>query len=742
MKLEHRAAVMRDGLWGDLPISELVPGDLISLSAGSQVPADCRLIEAKDLFVDQSSLTGESFPSPKEVVETSATASIPERMNALYAGTHVISGSATAVVVLTGKNTEFGRLARAVGATPPLTEFQLGVRHFGYLLLEVAGALALLALAINIGYGRPPLDTLLFTLALVVGMTPQLLPAIVTTTLAQGAHRLAHGSAIVRRLSSIADIGGVTILCTDKTGTLTLGAVTLEKAVGCDGRENAKVHLFGYLNALHETGYANALDDALRKSPLPEASDYAKLDEIPYDFTRRRLSILLQRGDRGLVVTKGAFEEVLSICSLSESAGQGIVPVEQMRGSIEATFQDLSREGYRVLAVAYREHPIDVPLRHEDEQEMTLLGLLAFRDPPKKTAIESVQALERYGVQCKMVTGDNRYVAAKVASELGVLSPELLLTGAEIDRLSESALQLRALKVDVFAEVGPNQKERIIAALKKLNLGVAYLGDGINDAAALRAADVGISVDTAVDATKEAADIVLITKDLNILLAAVLEGRRAFGNTLKYILITTSANFGNMFSVVGASLFADFLPLLPKQILLLNVLSDLPAMALAADKVDPEMVEKPLRWNLKTLSVSMITYGIVSSVFDYITFGVLLMIGAAPEIFRTGWFWESLISEIFVLLVIRTPRQFWRSSIGHGLLAMSILSVGVGVALPYSPLAETLGFAPLSFWYIHLLVIIIAAYVMSSEFAKRHLRKREERFVLNPAQTASAVASA
>ena len=741
-KLEHRANAMRDKKWVDVPLSEIVPGDVVSMSAGSQVPADCRVLEAKDLFVDQSSLTGESFPASKEVVDVSSTASLLERANALYAGTHVISGSGTALVVRTGRSTEFGGLARSVSATPPLTEFQLGVRHFGYLLLEVAGALSLLALAINIGYGRPALDTLLLTLALVVGMTPQLLPAIVTATLAQGAHRLAHGSAIVRRLSSIADIGGVTVLCTDKTGTLTLGAVTLEKAVGVEGGDNPKLHLFGYLNAFHETGYANVLDDALRERPMSEASEYAKLDEIPYDFNRRRLSVLLRRGASGIVITKGAMKEVLSICSQAEVGGQGGVPIDQVRDGINEIFQGLSREGYRVLAVAFREHSVDSPLRHDDEREMTFLGFLAFLDPPKETAIESIQDLERNGIQCKMVTGDNRYVAAKVASELGVLSPELMLTGTEIDGLNDSALQLRALEVDVFAEVGPHQKERILTALKRSKVGVAYLGDGINDAAALRAADVGISVDTAVDATKEAADLVLLTKDLNVLLAAVLEGRRAFGNTLKYILITTSANFGNMFSVVGASLFADFLPLLPKQILLLNVLSDLPAMALAADKVDPEMVEKPLRWNLRELAVSMVTYGIVSSVFDYITFGVLLMIGAGAPIFRTGWFLESLVSEVLVLLVIRTPRPFWKSSIGNGLMAMSLFAVGVGMILPYTVLGTMLGFAPLSVWYIHLLIVILVAYIASAEVAKRRLLSRERRATPNLARTTSAAASA
>lgn len=725
-KLEHRASVLRDGVWSETPISEIVPGDIVALSAGSQVPADCRVLDARDLFVDQAALTGESFPAAKEDVEVKESSTLPQRSNVLFAGTHVISGRTTVVVVLTGRQTEFGRLAQSIAATPPPTEFQLGVRHFGYLLLEVAGAMAILSLAINIGYGRPALDTLLFTLALVVGMTPQLLPAIVTTTLAQGARRLAAGGALVRRLTSIADIGGVQILCTDKTGTLTKGAVTLESATDIEGRESELVRLYGHLNARYESGYANVLDDALRELRVEIADEFEKIDEVPYDFTRKRLSVLLCHRNAGLMITKGAFREVLSICSSIEGPGRERKPIAEFRPGLSKRFQTLSEEGYRVIVVAYREHSLDLPLRHEDEAGMVFLGFLAFLDPPQQTAIQSIQALEQSGITCKMVTGDNRFVAAKVASQLGVLSPESLLTGADIDQLTDVALQSRALEIDIFAEVGPNQKERVLRCLKRSNLGVAYLGDGINDAGALRAADVGISVESAVDATKEAADIVLVTKDLDILLKAVWEGRRAFGNTLKYILISTSANFGNMFSVVGASLFADFLPLLPTQILLLNVLSDIPAMSLAADEVDREMVARPLAWDMKAISRAMVMYGCVSSVFDYMTFGALLIMGASPAVFRTGWFLESLLSELFVLLVIRTQRPFWRSRVGKGLLQLSLLVGSVAIVLPYSPLARGLGFAPVPSPYALIIGTILVGYVISSEEAKVILRKRHD----------------
>lgn len=724
VRLEHKAKVLRDGAWKTVPTSTIVRGDIISLAAGNQVPADCRIMKSKDLFVDQSALTGESFPSAKEDTSNPENATLGERSNSVYFGSHVVSGNATVVAVATGGDTAFGQLAETLQHEPPPTEFELGVRHFGYLLLEVAAALSLIAFAVNISYHRPVLDVLLFTLALVVGMTPQLLPAIVTSTLAQGAHRLAHGNAIVRRIGSIADIGGVTILCTDKTGTLTEGAVSLQSALGWDGSDNDKTLLCGYLNALHQSGYSNVLDDAIRRRAIADAEGYTKLDEIPYDFSRKRLSVLVRHEDMGVHIVKGAFNEVLSVCSYVEGSGIELEPIASRKTTIVALFEKLSRQGYRSLAVAYRTHAVDAPLVHKDECGMVFLGFLTFMDPPKQSAIQSVRELENHGIQCKMVTGDNRFVAAHVAGTLGVLSPEALLTGAEVDELSDTALQLRALEIDVFAEVDPNQKGRIIRLLKNLHTGVAYLGDGINDASALRAADVGISVDTAVESTKEAADIVLVTKDLNILLDAVRQGRQAFGNTLKYILITTSANFGNMFSVVGASLFADFLPLLPKQILLLNALSDLPAMALATDRVDSEMLARPLRWNLKSISRTMIAYGLVSSFFDYITFGALLILGVSAEVFRTGWFIESLLSEVLILFVIRTRRPMVKSPAGKILVVMSLFVSVTAILLPYSPFAHVLGLAALPIRYGLIVLIILTLYVGSSEMMKRYLNRQ------------------
>jgi len=724
-RLQHRTRALRDGAWISVPTSTIVSGDIISLTAGNQVPADCRILESKDLFVDQSALTGESFPTPKGDLPTPESASLGGRTNALYFGSHVVSGSATVAAVATGNDTAFGQLARTLQQEPLPTEFELGVQRLGYLLLEVALALSLVAFAVNIGYQRPVLDVLLFTLALVVGMTPQLLPAIVTSTLSQGAQRLARKDAIVRRIRSIADIGGVTILCTDKTGTLTEGAVSLQSGLSWSGIQSDKTLLYGYLNALHQSGYVNVLDDAITRCPVVESEEYIKLDEIPYDFTRKRLSVLVRNPETVIHITKGAFKEVLAVCAYVDGAKGEREPIADRRDSIVEVFERISRQGCRSLAVAYRNRAVATPLARDDEREMVFLGFLTFTDPPKESAINSIRELERHGIQCKMVTGDNRHVAANLADLLGVLSSKALLTGAEIDELSDQALRLRALEIDVFAEVDPNQKNRIIRLLKSANVGVAYLGDGINDAGALRAADVGISVDTAADPTKEAADIVLVTKDLSILLEAVREGRRACGNTLKYILITTSANFGNMFSVVGASLFADFLPLLPKQILLLNVLSDLPAIALATDRVDAEMTSRPLRWNLKTISHTMVSYGLVSSAFDYITFGTLLLMGVSAEVFRTGWFIESMLSEVLILFVIRTRRPIMRSSAGGMLISMSVIASATAVVLPYSPFAHVLGFAPLSPVYCLVLLVILLVYVATSERTKRNLARLE-----------------
>ena len=717
-KVRTQATVLRHGVRTDIPVEAVVPGDVVLLTAGDLIPGDARILSSKDLYVDEAALTGESYPAEKQPGDVPAEAALHERANSLFLGTHVISGTATAVVVHTGRKTIFGGLSAELARRPPVTEFEQGVRRFGYLLLEIAAVMALAIFAINVALHRPVLESLLFTLALAVGLTPQLLPAIVSVTLAHGARQMARKHVIVRRLTSIEDVGGITVLCTDKTGTLTEGVVSVEAALDVRGNPSQKVRLYAYLNAAFETGFPNPIDDAIRRKPLPEAAAFQKVDEVPYDFVRKRLSVLVRAGDRRIMITKGALANVLSVCTAMEQPDGSVRPIEEARRDVLKRHEALSRQGYRCLGVAYRIFDSDAPIRKESEQEMVFIGLVSLFDPPKPGALESLQRLKGLGISVKLITGDNHAVAAKIGREAG-LNVRAVLTGAELRHLTDAALMRRAARVEVFAEVEPNQKERIVLALKKAGYAVGFMGDGINDATALHAADVGISVDSAVDVTKQAADIVLLRKDLGVLAEGVREGRRAFANTLKYVFITTSANFGNMFSMAGASLFSEFLPLLPKQILLLNVLSDLPAMAIAADRLDEELVARPRRWDMRAIQRFMITFGLISSVFDFLTFGVLLASQTSAEVFRAGWFLESVLSEILILLVIRTRRLFFKSRLGRGLLLASIAVSGAVLVLPYLPLAEPLGFGPIPASLLLLIGGILALYVFSSELAKR-----------------------
>jgi Mg2+-importing ATPase len=714
-------SVKRDGELTSVPIEEIVPGDVVSLSAGATIPGDARLLDSNDLFVDQAALTGESYPAEKAPGTVASDAALTDRTNAVHLGTHVVSGTATALIVRTGSDTEFGEIAQRLELRPPQTEFELGVRHFGYLLLEITFILAIITFAANMALHRPVLDSLLFTLALAVGLTPQLLPAIVSVTLAQGARHMAAERVIVRRLASIEDLGGMQILCTDKTGTITEGVVSIRAVEDWNGAASERAHLFACINAQLESGFSNPIDDALRAHPVAGVERYAKVDEVPYDFIRKRLSVAVREDEqRRLLITKGAVTSVVEICDSAEDASGRVFPIADVRAAINAKVEAFSHDACRCLAVAYKRLDTEAPVGREAEQGLTFLGLLALSDPLKPHVRETLSDLSRLGIRLTLITGDNRHVASEIASEAG-LDASAIRTGSELRHLTEDALVRDAPRISVFAEVEPNQKERIIRALKKSGHSVGYLGDGINDAAALHAADVGISVDSATDVTKQAADIVLLDKDLAVLGRGVREGRRAFANMLKYVFITTSANFGNMFSMAGATFFASFLPLLPKQILLINVLSDLPAMAIATDRLDPELVVKPRRWDNRSIRRFMITFGIVSSVFDYLTFGALLFLHVPASTFRTAWFLESVLSEILILLVIRTRRAFFRSPIGSALLWSSVGAAGVTLALPYTPLASLLGFAPLPFVLVAGVCAIVALYVLASEASKRLL---------------------
>ncbi len=714
-----RATVLRDAKPQDIPVEDVVPGDVLLLHAGDVVPADCRLLDSKDLFLNEATLTGETFPVEKSPGSVAAGAALKDRANALFMGTHVVSGSATALVVATALSTEFGRISQRLRLRPPETEFERGVRRLGYLLMEITLLLVVAIFAVNVYFQRPILDSFLFSLALAVGLTPQLLPAIISINLAHGARRMAQSKVIVKRLASIENFGSMDVLCCDKTGTLTEGVAHLHGALGIGGEPSEKVFRFAYLNASFETGFANPIDEAIRSDRRLDISGFRKLDEVPYDFVRKRLSILVSDGDASYIITKGALANVLSVSSSAEESEGSIVDLGAVRGAIERRFEALSNSGLRVLGIAYRTLYERTAMTREDETDMTFLGFVVFHDAPKADATATVKALGSLGVSLKIVTGDNRLVAANVAREVG-LATELVLTGAELRETSDEALIHQVGSVDVFAEVEPNQKERIISALRKAGHVVGYLGDGINDASALHVADVGISVSSAVDVAKGAADIVLLEKDLGVLADGIEEGRRTFANTLKYVFMATSANFGNMFSMAGASLFLPFLPLLPRQILLMNLLTDLPEMTIATDCVDPELVDRPRRWNVAFIRRFMLTFGLVSSVFDFLTFGVLiLLLRAGPELFRAGWFLESVVSASVVVLVIRTRRPFLKSVPGRALLATTLAIAAITFLVPLTPLGTLFGFGRLPAVFYPAILGIVLLYIAAAEGTKR-----------------------
>jgi Mg2+-importing ATPase len=722
--VQIKTTVVRNGDLKEVPIEEVVPGDIVLIKASDVIPGDCLLLESKDLFVDEAALTGETYPVEKLIGTLPAETPLSQRTNSLFMGTHVVSGSARAVVIRTGKETEFGKVSERLKLRPPETEFERGVRRFGYLLMEITLVLVITIFAINVYFARPVLDSFLFALALAVGLAPTLLPAIISINLAHGAKRMALDKVIVKRLASIENFGSMNVLCSDKTGTLTEGVVKLHSALNVDGHESGKVLLYAFLNSSYETGFMNPIDEAIRKYREFDLSGYQKLDEVPYDFIRKRLSILISKGDMHLMVTKGALANVLAVCSSAEIAEGRIVDIVTVKEQVQQHFGEFSCKGFRTLGVAYKDVVSGTFITKEHETDMTFLGFVILFDPPKPGIIETIRELKHLGVSLKIITGDNRLLAANVSQQVELLNPHIF-TGGDLHQMSDEALLKRVNEVDVFAEVEPNHKERIILALKKAGHVVGYLGDGINDASALHTADVGISVDSAVDVAKEAADIVLLEKDLNVLVQGVREGRMTFANTLKYVFMASSANFGNMFSMAGASLFLPFLPLLPKQILLTNLLTDFPEMTIATDSVDREMVEKPRRWNIQFIRNFMLTFGIVSSVFDYLTFGVLLLIlHATTDQFRTGWFLESVISASVTVLVIRTRKTFFTSKPGKYLLIATLLIVVVTILFPFTPLAELLGFQPLPMTILLVIGMVVVLYIIAAEMAKRSFYKR------------------
>jgi len=718
--VELRTTVLRDGQPRSLPMLDLVVGDVVLLAAGDGIPADCRVLEERDLSVDEATLTGESEPAGKGVAPVPADTPLARRSNALHLGTHVVSGTARAVVVNTGRSTHYAAIAHSLRSQRGETEFERGVRRFGNLLLEVTLLLIVAIFAFNVYLRRPVADSFLFALALGVGLTPQLLPAIISVNLARGARMMARSRVIVKRLAAIENFGSMDVLCTDKTGTLTEGQARLQAALAADGAPSTRVQTYACLNAAFETGFANPIDAALRELE-PPAAGWQKLDEKPFDFHRKCQSLLLQPpaaiGSSPELISKGALPQILAVCTLAETGDGSVRPLADLEETIAAQARQLSAQGHRLLGVARRSHPPGL-IQPQSEQAMTFLGLLALSDPLKPGIATTLADLRQLGVRLKIITGDNALAAQHLGEQAG-LGASTVLTGADLLALSDEALPQRAQHCDIFAEVEPNQKQRLILALRRAGHVVGYMGDGINDAPALHAADVGLSVQGAVDVAKEAADIVLLEHDLNVLSAGIREGRRTFANTLKYVFMATSANFGNMFSMAGASLLLPFLPLLPKQILLTNLLTDLPEMTIATDRVDADWIQQPRRWDIAFIRRFMLSFGLVSSVFDYLTFAVLLlMLHSDAAHFRTGWFVESVVSAASIVLVVRTRGPLLASRPSRSLMLSTLLVVIATLLLPSSPLGALFGFVPLPPLDLLLLALILLGYVVTAEVVK------------------------
>jgi P-type Mg2+ transporter len=723
-RLSLKVNVVRDGALRQIDTVQVVPGDIVVLAAGNLIPADGIVLEARDFLVAQAALTGESFPVEKRAGVVLPNATLQERANMVFQGTSVRSGTARIVVVQTGRATAFGAIAARLSRAEPETDFARGIRKFGYLLTRVMMVIVICVLLANLLLDRPVVESLLFSVALAVGLTPELLPAIISVTLSSGARRMADRGVIVRRLAAIENLGSADILCTDKTGTLTRGVVELSAAMGPDGQPSDKVLQLAQINAALETGIENPLDAAIVASAA--ARGFApplaqKIDEIPYDFLRKRLTIVVETGSQGqhLIISKGAFDEVLACCNRVQGA-KGPEPLDDsMRAKLIAYYAAQGAEGFRVLGIATSEVAAKAHFGHEDEVELVFAGFLEFFDPIKPDITETLAALAALGVRVKVITGDNRHVAAHVGAAVGLGSA--FLTGADLADMRDEALWHLAETTDIFSEIDPQQKERIVRALQSRGHSVAYLGDGINDAPALKAADVGISVEGAVDVARDSADIVLLDRDLDVLRQGIIDGRRTFANTMKYIQITTSANFGNMISMALGTLFLPFLPLTAAQILLNNFLSDIPSIAISTDTVDPETVSVAPRWNIANLRSFMIVFGLISTVFDLALFGLLVLVFHTTEAeFQSTWFIVSLLTELAVVLVLRTAHPFWKSHPARVLVLSTAVVFLTALALPYlGVVAVWMELAPLPLPLFLTGLAVVFAYVATTELVKR-----------------------
>lgn len=721
-KVATTATVQRDNVKTEIKLSEIVPGDIILLSAGDIIPADARLINARDLFINQSSLTGESFPVEKVPLRLNLkNAAVTEWKNYLFMGTSVISGAGKAVVTRTGLRTEFGKIAKKLVTKAPETEFERGLRRFGYLIMNVIFLLVMFVFFINALFRRDVLESLLFAVALAVGMSLELLPMIMSINLSRGARAMSKQGVIVKRLTAIQNFGSMNVLCTDKTGTLTENKIALILHIDVEKNPSEKVLLYSFLNSSHQTGLKSPLDEAILSYRDMNVSGYKKIDEIPFDFIRKRLTVIVEEDNERFLITKGAPEEIAKACMYCEYYDKIIDITPELQEKINQRYNELSLEGFRVLGVAYKK------IREErnvysaaDESDMVFLGFIAFVDPPKESAKESIRLLNKAGIELKILTGDNELVTRKTCEHLQ-LSVKGVVLGNDMNQIDDEALAHIVEKTTIFARVTPAQKDRIMIALRGNGNVVGFLGDGINDAPSLRTADVGISVNNAVDVAKEAADIILLKNDLTVLDRGVLEGRKTFGNTTKYIIMGTSSNFGGMFSVAIASLLLPFLPMLPVQILLNNILYDFSQATIPTDNVDQEYVEKPKKLNIPYIRRFMIFFGPISSIFDFITFFIMLYIfNATAPLFQTAWFMESLATQTLVIFAIRTTKTpFYKSKPSRLLLLSTISVVLFNLILPFTPLGALFGLVepPLAFYGV--LALLVTSYFLVVEFAKR-----------------------
>jgi len=735
--VSNTATLVRDGKEAEVSLKMLVPGDTVRLAAGDMVPADVRVLSAKDLFLNQVALTGEALPVEKKAAPSSPDVQNPlELPNICFLGSDVESGSATAVVIHTGNRTYFGSLAASLVGQRQLTSFDLGINKFTWLMIRFIAVMVPAVFLINGLSRRNWLEAFLFAMAVAVGLTPEMLPMIVTVNLSKGALAMARKKVIVKRLNAIQNFGAMDVLCTDKTGTLTQGKIVLEKHLDAQGDPSERVLQYGYLNSYHHTGLKNLLDEAILdheelEERLKAKEKYRKIDEIPFDFVRRRMSVVVE-DETGLntLICKGAVSEVMSLCTRVEVKGESIEVLPEHDAKRRQLADDLNGQGFRVIALAYKQMPggSDEPVYSvKDESDLILLGFLAFLDPPKDTAAEALKQLHSLSVDVKVLTGDNEIITAYICKEVGIPAEHLVL-GSQIDAMNETELAVAANATSVFARLAPAHKERIIRALQSKGHVLGFMGDGINDAPALKAADVGISVNSAVDIAKESSDIILLENSLLVLQQGVLEGRRVFGNIVKYIKMAASSNFGNMFSVVGASAFLPFLPMLPIQVLTNNLLYDFSQTTIPTDEVDADWLTRPRQWTIGKIMLFILFIGPISSIFDYLTFFMMLYVFNCwhnPTLFRTGWFVESLFTQTLIIHVIRTNKiPFIQSRASWPLILTSLVIVAAGAWLTVSPLANTLGFVPLPPLYWLFLAIMLLGYAMLTQVVKTWFIRR------------------